>query len=395
MRKLERKISSAPFPWFLLFVIVFFSVISLFFAYFLINRVEGEYQEVSLVLSQILAQIPEIDNEKVLQIIKQNLIARLEYPVIFTKVDGTPVVWRGIKVKREEDLKKIIRKMNDQNPPLPIKLYDPLSRKEEIIGYVHFSRPWFITLLQVVPLIQMILFILFVGLVFLNFRTIKTFEQTSIWAGLAKETAHQLSTPISGLIGWTEILKPYASSPPFNEIYQGLVSNLDRLKKMNLRFGDIGSQPKLEPVNPTLLLKEVISYYRDKIPHQEKGIVFIEKYQEVPAVRLNPELFKWVLENLIRNGLDALPAGEGRIEITLIYHQKKEIIEITVADNGRGIETRLRGHIFTPGFTTKKKGWGIGLFLSKKIVEHYHGGKLELVESKPGQGTKFKLSLFV
>jgi signal transduction histidine kinase len=237
---------------------------------------------------------------------------------------------------------------------------------------------------------------------YIGFRNIKRSEQRSIWVGMAKETAHQLGTPLSSLMGWVELLKLKYNKDDFalpdqnitvgfDEIVERMQSDLRRLDRIATRFGQIGSIPELEKCNLNRILAEVVAYYSLRLPGGGKGVEIIEHYGELPDISINQELMGWVVENLFKNSLEAVDPRKGKILISTSCVDKK--VCISISDNGRGIAPAIQKRIFAPGFSTRKRGWGLGLTLAKRIVEEYHLGRIWLVGSEPNVKTEFMIEL--
>jgi signal transduction histidine kinase len=209
---------------------------------------------------------------------------------------------------------------------------------------------------------------------------------------MAKETAHQFGTPISSLMGWLEMLKiNYKDSDKVLDISEEINDDVEKLNKITYRFSKIGSKPELKRMVVYEDLKKVTDYFERRLPQTGKTVnLTIEGDKEVCAA-LNPELFDWVIENLIKNALDAIDTKEGSIKI--IVETVRKNVEIEVSDSGKGIDLKRRKDVFRPGYSTKKRGWGLGLSLSKRIIEGYHGGKIFVKSSIQGEGTVFKVIL--
>ena len=233
------------------------------------------------------------------------------------------------------------------------------------------------------PLVQLLVVALFIILVLSLISTQNKSTQNQVWAGMAKETAHQMGTPLTSLQGWAEMLK----QEPVNEPYiKDIEKDISRLVLVSDRFGKIGSTPQLEKTSLLPLVEEMIAYMK----RRASGKVSFQLNTNVDNVQvlISPTLFNWVLENLIKNALDAME-GAGKIMITVDEQQKDVIVD--VADTGKGISAANIKEVFKPGFTTKKRGWGLGLSLSKRIIEQYHKGSLFVKNSEPGKGTTFRI----
>ncbi|MBT6598333.1 MAG: HAMP domain-containing histidine kinase, partial [Bacteroidetes Order II. Incertae sedis bacterium] len=208
------------------------------------------------------------------------------------------------------------------------------------------------------------------------------------------EAAHQLGTPISSLMGWLEYLRYQEKTSPgesAEKTYEEIEEDIARLRRVAARFSDIGSLPKLDPQPIAPVIENTASYIERRLPQQGMLIKLNVDVDPDYTVPLNAELFEWVIENLLKNALDALGSDQG--SITLDASSSEGIIQIDISDTGKGIDRRDWKNVFRPGFSTKKRGWGLGLSLAKRIVEDYHGGSLSLVSSRPGQGTTFRIEL--
>ncbi len=235
------------------------------------------------------------------------------------------------------------------------------------------------------PLLQLLIVILFTTMMIVSINNRNKSIQNQLWAGLAKETAHQLGTPISALSGWTTILKEGANQ---QEIIPEMEKDIDRLKLISERFSMIGGTPKKELVVLQEIVRNVVSYIKKRASEQV-NFIFNDYPSGSVLLQLSPELIEWVIENICKNGLDAM---EGRGTITLSIHQTESEIQLDITDTGRGIPVSLQDEIFNPGVSTKKRGWGVGLTLAKRIVEEYHDGKLFILQSAMGKGTTFRIS---
>jgi len=231
----------------------------------------------------------------------------------------------------------------------------------------------------------LVILLLFYSALVFFYNTSKSAEQNKLWAGMAKETAHQIGTPLSSLVGWTELLK--SEDIPKNYITE-IENDINRLKKITDRFSKIGSTPTLSPMDIVTLTRETCNYLKSR---SSNLISFdIDLPDSVILVALNAELFSWTLENLVKNGIDAM-RGQGTISISMSSQNKRVLLHIT--DSGKGIPKKYFNKIFRPGFTTKKRGWGLGLSLARRIVEDYHRGKIRVLKSIKDQGSTLEINL--
>jgi signal transduction histidine kinase len=261
------------------------------------------------------------------------------------------------------------------------------------LGYYFYGESAIIKRLRWLPIIEIIVVGMFVLIGYTGFHSIKKNEERLIWVGMAKETAHQLGTPLSSQIGWLEYLKLSPSN--LDKVILEFEKDLMRLQTITNRFSQIGSLPDLKPENLTEVINETVVYFQNRIPRKNEKIQLCATLDpEVTVVNLNRDLFSWVLENLIKNGLDALEDDGGTITISS-GKQGESQVYIDVKDTGKGISASDKKNIFNPGFSSKKRGWGLGLSLAKRIVEDYHGGKLMLKETQIGAGSTFRILLRV
>ena len=273
--------------------------------------------------------------------------------------------------------------------------YVPLSTNPGTLqGYLYYEiTPDYGIFVMPIVLVVVFSTVLIVG--FLSYRRIKTVEQASIWGGLAKETAHQLGTPISSLMGWVELsmeLNKQRGDNTTTEIYANMQSDLARLQRITERFGKIGSDPQQARININTVIGEAAAYFQKRLPNLSKQVELRVVDRELPEIVANADLLQWVFENLIRNSLDAIDKENGLIEIEPRLDSKEHQIVILYKDNGQGIPRENRNKIFRPGMTTKKHGWGLGLTLVKRIIEAYHHGQIRLIHTS-SQGTTFEIVL--
>ncbi|MFH1007358.1 MAG: HAMP domain-containing sensor histidine kinase [Candidatus Latescibacterota bacterium] len=364
----------------------------------------------------------EIATDDDLSFIFQEVIERTTYPVIITTIEDSLVAWQGVGVQMEDSspasrarLKALMAKMDKWNDPIPLRV--PVDRLDRLtpdvkfiidqmgglFGYLHYGESYLINRLRWMPLLEMGAILLFITIGFLGFRNIKNSEQRYIWVGMAKETAHQLGTPLSSLFGWLELMRAEIEPMPtkerreslrkFDRILRAMEQDVQRLTRMASRFSLIGSVPelKIRPVVP--IVAEITSYMRERLPQFGGDVKIFEEYGEVPEVWVNRELLGWAFENLLKNALDALDHAKGGAQIRIRVWADDRKVGIEFKDTGRGVPPKDRKRVFRPGYSTKKLGWGLGLSFVKRIVEEYHGGKVFLRESIVGQGTVVEVDL--
>lgn len=293
------------------------------------------------------------------------------------------------RAARTEALREEARRMATVYEPIPIELG---SGPEKIMQYIYYDESQLVKELRLFPYVQLLFVGLFVLVGYLGFSYVRRSEQSSLWVGMAKEAAHQLGTPISSLMGWTELLK--SGDLPAEQqqtAVDEIEKDIDRLRRVANRFSDIGSMPKLEVLPIAPVIEATADYMRRRLPHGRKRVALDVSVPPDLEAPINPELFDWVIENLLKNALDAIETQEGRIDVEARSLDGRVVID--VRDTGKGIDRRQWKNVFRPGYSTKKRGWGLGLSLSKRIVEDYHGGTIALEQSRIGQGSTFRITL--
>lgn len=279
-------------------------------------------------------------------------------------------------------LTKKLDQFRSQNDP--IEWTNPLNASEKNLYY--YGNTGLLNQVKYYPLVQLLIVGLFITITLIALTTSFRSTQNQVWAGMAKETAHQLGTPITSLQGWVEMMRDEQAN---NKIVTEMEKDINRLKLVSDRFGKIGSTPQLEDNNVVMQVNSMVEYIKRRSPGK---IQFITEYPDAPHIiaKMSPPLFDWVIENLLKNALDAM---EGKGTIKVAVRENAANIYIDVADTGKGISGKHIRQVFKPGFTTKKRGWGLGLSLSKRIIEQYHKGELFVKNSEPGKGTTFRIVL--
>jgi signal transduction histidine kinase len=275
-----------------------------------------------------------------------------------------------------------LKKFKSENQPLEIRLSD----KPYTANRYYYGHTVLLDEVRYYPLVQLFIvaFFIFFALYSITIRNKAT--QNQLWAGMAKETAHQLGTPVSSLEGWVEMLRVSNTDP---RTVQEIQKDVDRLKLVSDRFGKIGSKPHLEQMDLTRQIQNMVDYIKKRATEKVQFVFQVKDQEHIPVLISGP-LFDWVIENLLKNALDAIE-GKGSITVAIREHEKEVMIDIT--DTGKGIAKKNLQKVFKPGFTTKKRGWGLGLSLSKRIIEQYHQGELFVRQSELGKGTTFRIVL--
>jgi signal transduction histidine kinase len=278
-------------------------------------------------------------------------------------------------------LHKKLKEFKKQHDPITVEI----SKNPMVFNKYYYGDSELLKQVRYYPIIQLVIVALFIIITLYAISTRNTSTQNQVWAGMAKETAHQLGTPISSLEGWVEMLKEHEN---FTPISTEMEKDVNRLKLISDRFGKIGSTPKLETYNVTDQVEKMVAYIKRRAT--DKVNFTVEAPPNPVITKISAPLFDWVIENLLKNALDAME-GKGSIHIKI--RERPGNILIDVKDTGRGISKQNISKVFKPGFTTKKRGWGLGLSLSKRIIEIYHKGQLFVKSSEPNKGTTFRIVL--
>ncbi|MEO7048320.1 MAG: HAMP domain-containing sensor histidine kinase [Ferruginibacter sp.] len=279
-------------------------------------------------------------------------------------------------------LKEKLKEYKTSNAPIIWK--NPYNLKQN--NLVYYGESSLLKQIRYFPIVQLIVVALFIIVTLVAISTRNKSTQNQVWAGMAKETAHQLGTPLSSLQGWVEILKEKEGN---EKIGMEMSKDVERLKLVSDRFGKIGSTPQLEEKDLLVQIEDMMAYIKRRAPEKVAFTLNTNGQTEIPAM-INAPLFDWVIENLLKNALDAMD-GQGAISIDIKNETTQVLID--VKDTGKGISRKNVANVFKPGFTTKKRGWGLGLSLSKRIIDQYHKGELFVKQSEPGKGTTFRIVL--
>lgn len=333
------------------------------------------------------------------------IINKIKIPLIITDNAGRPIFWNaGVTGITEVDDYDLLLRQDPLAPDdprvarviemarqfdreaQPFALLDPGGRRR---GTLHYGQSALSKQIRTMPYLILAIMVLFFLAILWGLQVKKENDQNLLFAGMAKESAHQMGTPLTSIMGWLALLQEQL--PPDDDTLSELGKDIERLNKVSARFSQIGSKPKLTDTDLAAVVDDTVSYFRRRLPHLGGRVELRTEGAIGNAVRFNRDLMEWVLENLIKNGIDALEEGKGTVSIRLGDHEHGGIV-LRVADTGRGIKPAYRNKIFEPGFSTKSRGWGMGLALVKRIVTQYHGGKIR-VESTGPQGTVFLVTL--
>jgi hypothetical protein len=388
----------------------------------MVAALSDQVASTSRMLARFCAQasFPAAEDPELRRILRE-VIQSLDFPIVITDTRETPRAWRGVGVpdtlvsnasldslSAEQPISPVIQARIDQvraraaamdleNPPIPMT--QPETRIQ--LGQVHYGEPPVLEQLRWMPYLAGAGLVLLISLGLWGLTGIRQAEKRTIWVGMARETAHQLGTPLSSLLGWIELLRSHAEPAnggvtigraEFDETLDEMEHDVERLTKVAQRFSHVGSTPQLQLQDVTPVVMEAVQYVRRRLPRGEGQVVMRERYDEVPPINLNRQLVAWALENLLTNAVSALDKQPGIIEVAVERRAETEAVEISVKDNGRGMSAAELKRAFDPGYTTKRRGWGLGLALARRVVQEYHGGKLFVRASAPGQGTTMVVS---
>ncbi len=394
------------------------------FTHQMIQRLSEEVATTSRVFARFCAQasLPATRDPELRRIFSE-VVRSIDFPIVITDNAGIPRAWREVGVdpalvdpasldslaagraiapvirERIETVRRHVAEMDRNNPP--IVMTQTTSR--DTLGKVHYGEPEVLARLRWMPFISVggVLLLLALGLG--GLASIRAAEKRSIWVGMAKETAHQLGTPLSSMMGWVELLRSHGESQaeedevrlPREELAETLTEmdrDIERLNKVAQRFSHVGSATHTQFQDVTPVVREAVQYMRRRLPKQGEDVMIRERYEDSPPVHLNRELVEWALENLLSNAISALDKRPGIIEVSVEHRKTSETVELIVKDNGRGMSRDEQRRAFEPGYTTKGRGWGLGLALARRVVQDYHGGRLFIRSSAPGKGTTMVMS---
>jgi K+-sensing histidine kinase KdpD len=381
----------------LLIIALLIAIGTLYYTQTLVQKLQEKERQIVELYAKGIEYLANTTNPDVdITFLFDNIIKPIDFPLIQSDADNNVYNKTDIRnIELDSNLTndqfkvfvaELITEMDATHLPIEVK-YEGTT-----INKIHYGDSEQIKQLRYYPYIQLLIASLFIVIGYIGFSSIKRSEQSNIWVGMAKETAHQFGTPISSLMGWLEMLKMnYREPDKVLDITEEISNDVEKLNKITYRFSKIGAKPELAKKNVIEEMKQVIAYFERRLPQTGKSVELKISGDEKACAEINSELFEWVIENLIKNALDAIEGTSGKIEISVKEFKKR--VEVEVTDSGKGIEMKRRKDVFRPGYSTKKRGWGLGLSLSKRIIEGYHGGKIFVKSSMPGEGTTFKIIL--
>lgn len=387
------------------FIVAGLVILGVFFFYS--ELVQDSAREMAQVIPNIYAHfirysIEDNPQELMFDFIFEDIIKDIDYPIVVTDSLDYPGAWKNIPgvpdgtslesldQKDRTGLNLFLEDMFDREDPIIIQ------HEGRVIQHVYSSESELMRQLRMMPYLELLIILAFGFLGIYGLLLTSRSQQNLLWVGLAKETAHQFGTPITSLLGWLDLMRSRIETryddPDFLEWIDHVKKDIDHLQTIVNRFGKVGSTLKRTPVNLHELVEETIEYFNRRLPNRDRRITthFVSKVRS-SIVMMDPDLIRWTLENLIKNCIDAMQQRGGDIVITA--YSKKKKVYMQVRDEGKGIPKSQFTRIFQPGVTTKKRGWGLGLSLAKRIVEVYHNGKIRVLESRQGEGTTIEVVL--
>ena len=367
--------------WLLIFAIII-GIFSLFVTNSLVKSLAYEEKKKIEIWAYATNQMVNISDDGNFSLAIKVMESNENIPIILADENDSILNYRNLNPINEitdEYLQKQLAIMKEQNEPIEIQVFEDYKQ------LLYYKDSILLTRLKYYPMFQLGLITLFMFIAYLAFSSARKAEQNQVWAGMAKETAHQLGTPLSSLMAWVELLK---SKEETKDMVLEMEKDVARLETITDRFSKIGSKPTLEDENIVQVVEEATNYLKSRLPEK----VLIELHSENPSiiVPVSVVLLNWVIENICKNAVDAMK-GEGLIKIEM--EEDESHVKIQINDTGKGIEPELISSIFKPGVTSKKRGWGLGLSLSKRIIEEYHKGKIFVKSSVEGKGTTFSVLL--
>ncbi|HAC16451.1 MAG TPA: sensor histidine kinase [Bacteroidetes bacterium] len=314
---------------------------------------------------------------------------RFSVPSVATDEDGNILIFKDID---EDDANtKTVESFRAINNPIEIPVLR--ANGSYSTNYVFYGQSAVAQSLKYFPYIQFGLLALFFGLIYINISNLRRTEQSNLWVGMAKEAAHQLGTPLSSMFGWIELMKTSTIDPESIKSLHELEEDVKRLQNVAERFNKIGSGPELSFQRVEPILNYCIDYIERRLPRFSKNVTIRRNIEHDLKAQLNSDLFTWAIENLMKNAIDAIDSNDKDAFIDIRCIKENDHIIVEIEDSGKGIEKKFFNEVFNPGFSTKKRGWGLGLSLTRRIVEDYHKGKITILKSSPGIGSTFRISL--
>ena len=374
-----------------IFLIGIFLVIGLFsYNRYLSSELRKDNRSVVKLYAELIAATVKDESITNINFIFENIIRKVKFPIIQSNQNKNPQLWMNLpdNIKNEDDRIKLLKSMDKINTPIPLVFNDE-NNKSINFGYLHYGDSFLIQKIQIWAYVEVLLIGVFVFFGFIGFSFIRSNEKKHIWVGMSRETAHQLGTPVSALLGWIDLLKEDDSKA--KDIIPELKSDIDRLQQISRRFSKMGSKPDIEEINISNKIENILFYLSKRIPVLGNKIKLINDINSGIIINANGTLLSWAIENLIRNSIDSIGANKGIIRINLI--KTTDEVKIKISDNGCGIPKKDWKNIFRPGFSTKSTGWGLGLSLCQRIIKEVHNGTISILSSEVNSGTVLEVNI--
>jgi|TARA_B100000953_G_scaffold77107_1_gene62454 two-component sensor histidine kinase/uncharacterized protein YneF (UPF0154 family) len=374
-----------------IFLIGVFLVIGLFsYTRYLSSELREDNREVVKMYAEIIAKTVKDDSNTNIDFIFENIIKKVKFPIIQSGRNKNPQLWTNLpeNIDSDRDRLKLILSMDKINKPIPL-VFDDKINGPITFGYLHYGDSRLIQKIQIWTYIEILSIGIFILFGFIGFSFIRNSEKQHIWVGLSRETAHQLGTPVSALLGWLDYLKNDNSN--IEKILPEMESDIERLQQVSRRFSKMGSKPEMEFFDLSKRVESVLSYLNRRIPTLGKKVDLVNDIDPDIKIMANGTLISWTIENLIRNSIDSVSGEAGLIRLSMSQDQNN--VKIRISDNGCGVPKKDWKNIFRPGFSTKKSGWGLGLSLCQRIINEVHKGDIYVLESRINSGTVFEINI--
>jgi len=356
----------------------------------IVSRLKNDNREIVKLYSEIIAKTVNEDSDTNLSFVFDEIIKKVQFPIIYSDPESKPIYARNLSERlTSEELQKSLASMDQQNDPIPIVYMDRDSNESIILGYLHYGDSDLIRKLQWLPYLEIGVVALFIFIGFIAFNSIRNSEKRNIWVGMARETAHQLGTPVSALMGWVDRLRTHPEDS--TNVVKEMESDLKRLEQIGSRFSKMGSDSELKSISLKELVDRQSAYLKKRLPLLKKEIKLTVLGIDNISIEGNEILLGWAIENVIRNGIDSIQSEKGKVDISISSDDVSGIIQIQ--DSGAGILKKDWKNIFRPGFSTKERGWGLGLSLVNRIINEIHDGEIKVLHSKIGFGTCFEIRI--
>lgn len=357
----------------------------------------SQLRQIEQVPDSVIGLIEEVESsQSSSDFVTEEIIIEDRFRIPTIVVDSSDVIIHNrnidsVQLATPERRAELVREYKSLNTPIELVIGD---ENRQFTQFVYYGESPTVQMLRYFPYIQILLLGLLLGIGYTTYRSITRSEQSNLWVGMAKEAAHQLGTPISSLYGWLQLLKDeYRYEETAVNIANEIEKDIQRLRGVAERFGKIGSEPELKEMDIQPILEQVMVYMERRLPRLGKAIEVRKDLNARAKVKTNPELLQWAIENLVKNAMDSLKGTEKEAYISITSKVQEGEVIIDIEDSGSGIDIKNVKNIFKPGFSTKKRGWGLGLSLTKRIIDEYHNGSVFVLRSELDEGTTMRVTL--